>query len=223
MIHIMEGVIERGTAKKLKVLNRPIAGKTGTTNDEKDAWFIGFTPDLASAYSSASTILHPWPWRDRGQCLRASGPRLLQDRAGRPAANSVPRSAWHQARAREFEDRLAGRSWRPQSDHGGFQAPQEPLGAVATDDAGSPEGLAAEEYGQAGPAAHSRCRSWPGRRAAATAVHRVQKAPGRHGVQGARHGGTTTTIACARAVGAYIRHASLAVTCWQSARLTQLG
>jgi penicillin-binding protein 1A len=46
MIHIMEGVIQRGTAQKLKVLNRPIAGKTGTTNDEKDAWFIGYTPDL---------------------------------------------------------------------------------------------------------------------------------------------------------------------------------
>ena len=46
MIHIMEGVIERGTAQKLKVLQRPIAGKTGTTNNEKDAWFIGFTPDL---------------------------------------------------------------------------------------------------------------------------------------------------------------------------------
>ena len=45
-IHIMEGVVERGTAQKLKVLQRPIAGKTGTTNDEKDAWFIGFTPDL---------------------------------------------------------------------------------------------------------------------------------------------------------------------------------
>ena len=45
-IHIMEGVVERGTAQKLKVLQRPIAGKTGTTNAEKDAWFIGFTPDL---------------------------------------------------------------------------------------------------------------------------------------------------------------------------------
>jgi penicillin-binding protein 1A len=45
-IHIMEGVVERGTAQKLKVLARPIAGKTGTTNQEKDAWFIGFTPDL---------------------------------------------------------------------------------------------------------------------------------------------------------------------------------
>ncbi len=46
MVSIMEGVVQRGTAQKLKVLNRPIAGKTGTTNDEKDAWFIGYTPDL---------------------------------------------------------------------------------------------------------------------------------------------------------------------------------
>jgi penicillin-binding protein 1A len=43
---IMEGVVQRGTATKLKVLERPVAGKTGTTNDEKDAWFIGYTPDL---------------------------------------------------------------------------------------------------------------------------------------------------------------------------------
>lgn len=43
---IMEGVVQRGTGQKLKVLNRPIAGKTGTTNEEKDGWFIGFTPDL---------------------------------------------------------------------------------------------------------------------------------------------------------------------------------
>ena len=46
MVSIMEGVVQRGTAQKLKVLERPIAGKTGTTNDEKDGWFIGFTPDL---------------------------------------------------------------------------------------------------------------------------------------------------------------------------------
>tara|TARA_B100000963_G_C22624287_1_gene671543 strand:+ start:57 stop:2411 length:2355 start_codon:yes stop_codon:yes gene_type:complete len=43
---MMEGVVKRGTAKKLKDLNIPIAGKTGTTNQNKDAWFIGFTPDL---------------------------------------------------------------------------------------------------------------------------------------------------------------------------------
>ncbi len=46
MTSILEGVVQRGTARKLKSLNRPIGGKTGTTNEEKDAWFIGFTPDL---------------------------------------------------------------------------------------------------------------------------------------------------------------------------------
>ena len=46
MTSIMEGVIQRGTATALKSLNRPLAGKTGTTNEEKDTWFIGFTPDL---------------------------------------------------------------------------------------------------------------------------------------------------------------------------------
>jgi penicillin-binding protein 1A len=46
MTSILEGVIQRGTAKSLQKLGRPIAGKTGTTNEEKDAWFIGYAPDL---------------------------------------------------------------------------------------------------------------------------------------------------------------------------------
>ncbi len=46
MVSIMEGVVQRGTAARLRSLKRPIAGKTGTTNDSFDAWFIGFTPDL---------------------------------------------------------------------------------------------------------------------------------------------------------------------------------
>ena len=43
---MMEGVVERGTGKKVQIVGKPVAGKTGTSNDEKDAWFIGFTPDL---------------------------------------------------------------------------------------------------------------------------------------------------------------------------------
>jgi penicillin-binding protein 1A len=43
---MMEGVVERGTGKKMKLVGRPVAGKTGTSNDERDAWFIGYTPDL---------------------------------------------------------------------------------------------------------------------------------------------------------------------------------
>ena len=46
MVNILKGVIERGTGKKLKKLKLEIAGKTGTTNENLDAWFIGFTPEL---------------------------------------------------------------------------------------------------------------------------------------------------------------------------------
>ncbi|WP_343070150.1 penicillin-binding protein 1A [Bartonella phoceensis] len=43
---MMEGVVQHGTAARLRYLNRHIAAKTGTTNDSKDVWFMGFTPDL---------------------------------------------------------------------------------------------------------------------------------------------------------------------------------
>ena len=43
---ILEGVIQRGTGKKLRKLKLNLAGKTGTTNDNTDAWFIGFTSNL---------------------------------------------------------------------------------------------------------------------------------------------------------------------------------
>ena len=47
MTSILEGVIQRGTGRKLKDLNLDIAGKTGTTNKNTDTWFIGFTSKLA--------------------------------------------------------------------------------------------------------------------------------------------------------------------------------
>jgi penicillin-binding protein 1A len=43
---MMEGVIKRGTGRKLRDLNLPLAGKTGTTNKNMDAWFLGFTSQL---------------------------------------------------------------------------------------------------------------------------------------------------------------------------------
>ena len=48
MVSIMEGTVQRGTAVRLKELAWPLAGKTGTTNESKDAWFIGFSPDLVA-------------------------------------------------------------------------------------------------------------------------------------------------------------------------------
>ena len=46
MTSILKGAVERGTAKKLKSLKVPLAGKTGTTNNNFDAWFIGYSSNL---------------------------------------------------------------------------------------------------------------------------------------------------------------------------------
>jgi penicillin-binding protein 1A len=48
IVTMLQGVVERGTGKAVLAVGKPIAGKTGTTNDWRDAWFVGFTPDLVA-------------------------------------------------------------------------------------------------------------------------------------------------------------------------------
>ena len=48
IVTMLQGVVERGTGKAVQAVGKPIAGKTGTTNDWRDAWFVGFTPDLVA-------------------------------------------------------------------------------------------------------------------------------------------------------------------------------
>ena len=46
VVSMLEGAILRGTGKKVSVIKKPLAGKTGTTNESNDTWFIGFSPNL---------------------------------------------------------------------------------------------------------------------------------------------------------------------------------
>ena len=48
MVHILEGVVERGTATTLRDLKRPLFGKTGTTSGPRDVWFVGGSPDIVA-------------------------------------------------------------------------------------------------------------------------------------------------------------------------------
>ncbi|MCY4627797.1 MAG: PBP1A family penicillin-binding protein [Acidobacteria bacterium] len=67
--HLLEGVVARGTAVRARQVGRPVAGKTGTTNEFTDAWFIGFDPEIAAAV---------WVGNDGNETLgdRESGARV---------------------------------------------------------------------------------------------------------------------------------------------------
>ena len=47
IVAMLQGVVQRGTGVSVSVIGKPLAGKTGTSNDAKDTWFVGFSPDLA--------------------------------------------------------------------------------------------------------------------------------------------------------------------------------
>ena len=64
MTNLMESVVASGTGQRAKALGRPVAGKTGTTNDMKDAWFIGYVPQLVAGV---------WVGYDQERSLGAGG------------------------------------------------------------------------------------------------------------------------------------------------------
>ncbi|MDX8395502.1 MAG: PBP1A family penicillin-binding protein [Mariprofundaceae bacterium] len=73
--NMMKGVIERGTGRRARPLNRPAAGKTGTTNKQVDAWFIGYTPQVLTAVWTGRDTPTPMGRRETG--ARAALPAWL--------------------------------------------------------------------------------------------------------------------------------------------------
>ena len=88
MVHVMEGVIQRGTATVLRDLNRPLFGKTGTTNGPTNVWFVGGTPDIVAgvylgydnprpmgAYAQGGRIAAP-VWKEWAQTALKDQPKV---------------------------------------------------------------------------------------------------------------------------------------------------
>jgi len=75
MTNLLESVVKEGTAKKILELNRPAAGKTGTSSDLRDAWFIGYTPDYIAGTWVGFDIERPLGESETGS--RAAAPIWL--------------------------------------------------------------------------------------------------------------------------------------------------
>ena len=106
---MMEGVVQRGTATVVKEVGKPIAGKTGTTNDEKDAWFIGFSPDLVvGVYLGYDKPRHLGRGATGGVLAAPIVARLHEGRARRQAGGAVPRAGRHQAHPHRRQERACG-------------------------------------------------------------------------------------------------------------------
>ncbi|MGP8051438.1 MAG: penicillin-binding protein 1A [Desulfobaccales bacterium] len=95
MTQLMLGVVERGTATRVQVLGRPIAGKTGTTNSFRDAWFIGFTPSL---------ITGAWVGMDDDHSL---GPKETGSQAAAPVFINYMKMALRGQAVEEFPEHAA--------------------------------------------------------------------------------------------------------------------
>jgi penicillin-binding protein 1A len=76
IVTMLEGVVQRGTGRRIKSIGKPLAGKTGTTNDSKDTWFMGFAPDLVFGvyvgFDTPKTLgKQPWGGQETGSSVAA--------------------------------------------------------------------------------------------------------------------------------------------------------
>ncbi|WP_188666376.1 penicillin-binding protein 1A [Terasakiella brassicae] len=71
IVSILEGVVKRGTGRRVAAVGKPLAGKTGTTNQERDSWFMGFSPDLVAGVFVGFDTPIPLGKRETGSSVAA--------------------------------------------------------------------------------------------------------------------------------------------------------
>jgi membrane peptidoglycan carboxypeptidase len=92
VVSMLQGVIQRGTGRRVRAVGKPLAGKTGTTNNSMDTWFLGFSPDLAVGVFTGFDEPRPLGRRETGSSkLPRTWPLRRGPRAWRPLS-TCPRS-----------------------------------------------------------------------------------------------------------------------------------
>jgi penicillin-binding protein 1A len=71
VVSMLQGVVERGTGTSIKAVGKPLAGKTGTTNNSMDTWFVGFAPDMAVGVFVGYDELRPLGKKETGGSVAA--------------------------------------------------------------------------------------------------------------------------------------------------------
>ena len=92
VVSMLQGVVQRGTGRRISTIPKPLAGKTGTTNNQVDTWFVGFSPDLAVGVFVVSTSRAARQGRDRLIRRRARVQDVHGRRTRRPPGDAVPRA-----------------------------------------------------------------------------------------------------------------------------------
>ncbi len=93
VVSMLEGVVQRGTGVRIASVGKPLGGKTGTTNESKDTWFIGFSPDLALCLCG---LRQSFAARQEGNRVKRRRPDFQGHHgsvAGRQAGYTVPCAA----------------------------------------------------------------------------------------------------------------------------------
>ncbi len=104
MTNLLLGVVQRGTGTRVRVLQRPVGGKTGTTNKTRDAWFLGFTPSL---------ITGVWVGMDDERSL---GPKETGSQAAAPIFIAYMQEALKNQPVEQFPDAVKAPSGRGDPD-----------------------------------------------------------------------------------------------------------